>query len=59
MRNKFRILVEKLDGKRQLGVLLVNGRIILKWSVRKYGPVAGSCENDNECLIFIILGETS
>jgi hypothetical protein len=21
--------------------------------------VAGSCENDNECLIFIILGETS
>jgi hypothetical protein len=35
MRNTYKMLVGKPEGKRQLGRLRIYGRIILKWSLRK------------------------
>jgi hypothetical protein len=37
MRNAYSILVEYPAGKRRLGDLGVDMRIILKWIIRKYG----------------------
>jgi hypothetical protein len=37
VRNEYNILVEKPEGKRPLGELGINGRIILKRILRKQG----------------------
>jgi hypothetical protein len=37
MRNAYKILVGKHEGKRPLGRICVDGRIILEWILRKLG----------------------
>jgi hypothetical protein len=39
----FRVLVEKYKGKRRLGSPGLDGRIILRWIVRKWEWIASSC----------------
>ena len=69
-RGVFRVLVGKPEGKRPLGNLGVDGRIILRWIFRKrgrnygldragsgWGQVAGICECGNEPLGSIKCGE--
>jgi hypothetical protein len=54
MRNAYKILVRKSDGKGPLGNLGVDGKIGslgrcgLYLSSSGYGPMAGSCEHGNE-----------
>jgi hypothetical protein len=62
MRNSYKILVGKPEGKRPLGYLGIDGKIILKkilkaWDVRlqttfiwlRIPQVVGSCEHSDEC----------
>jgi hypothetical protein len=57
LRNVYRILVGKLKGRNCLEDLGVDGRIILKWIIRKQGWMVwirfiwlliGTCEHSNE-----------
>jgi hypothetical protein len=60
IRNAYKIMVEKPEGKTTLGKLTCRWRIILKWILKigcesvywisGQGPVAGSCKHDNDSL---------
>jgi hypothetical protein len=63
MRNAYKILVGKPEGKKPLARPRVGGKIILELILKKYGrldasgsgqvPIPGSCEHSNETSVSI------
>jgi hypothetical protein len=59
IRNAFRVLMRKVEGKNYLQHLVENWRIILKWIlniISGLGKLAGCCVCGNEHLRFIVFG---